>query len=213
MEHAQTCQEREASVCVLPVERSSLESVCKASMISEKVPWEDRRLHETDRWRAETASWPGATEPGGTYRPREAEVHPDGVAERTLRDGVRDLEGVGAEHRRHGAAVGARRLRGGVGLVVLQADPKEGFTLALLLEGRGQAPPAAVLVALHPLLVEELLQLQLENPRTKPLRRRSKLGAARRAATRRVRSLFGSYLAQQQGHDGESRQDGAAHVQ
>lgn len=31
----------------LPVERSSLESVCNASMISEKVPWEHKWLHET----------------------------------------------------------------------------------------------------------------------------------------------------------------------
>lgn len=31
----------------LPVERSSLESVCNASMISEKVPWEHKWLGET----------------------------------------------------------------------------------------------------------------------------------------------------------------------
>lgn len=31
----------------LPVERSSSESVCNASMISEKVPWGDKWLHET----------------------------------------------------------------------------------------------------------------------------------------------------------------------
>lgn len=29
------------------MERSSLESVCNASMISEKVPWEHKWLHET----------------------------------------------------------------------------------------------------------------------------------------------------------------------
>lgn len=34
-------------VYFLPVERSSLESVCNASMISEKVPWEHKWLHET----------------------------------------------------------------------------------------------------------------------------------------------------------------------
>lgn len=34
-------------VYFLPVERSSLESVCSASMISEKVPWEQKWLHET----------------------------------------------------------------------------------------------------------------------------------------------------------------------
>lgn len=88
-----------------------------------------------------------------TYRPREAEVNPDGVGERALRDDIGHLERVGAEHGRHGAAVGAWRLRGGVGLVVLETDPEEGLTLALLLERRGQASLTAVFVALHSLLV------------------------------------------------------------
>ena len=106
------------------------------------------------------------------YRPREAEVHPDGVGERSLGDGVRDLERVRAEDGRHGAAVGARRLRGGVGLVVLETDPEEGFTFTLLLVRRGQTALAAVFVALHSLLVQKLLQLQLKDSGTKPLWRK-----------------------------------------
>lgn len=114
-----------------------------------------------------------------THRPREAEVDADGVGEGALRDGVRHLEGVEAQHRRHGAAVRARRLRGGVGLVVFEADAEKGLTLALLLVGRGQAALAAVPVALHALLVEELLQLELKDPRTEPLRRDTTLGELR----------------------------------
>ena len=88
-----------------------------------------------------------------THRPCEAEVHPDGAGERALRDNIGDLERVGAQYRRHRAAVGARRLRRRVRLVVFQADPEKGFTFALLLERRSDSPLAAVLVALYSLLV------------------------------------------------------------
>lgn len=94
-----------------------------------------------------------ATHTDCTHRPREAEVNPDGVSERTLRDHIGDLEGVGPEDGSHSGAVGARRLRGGVGLVMLQTDPEKGFTLALLLERRGQPSFTAVFVALYSLFV------------------------------------------------------------
>lgn len=103
------------------------------------------------------------------YRPREAEVHPDGVGEGAVGEDVGDLEGVGAQDGGHGAAVRAWWLRGGVGLVVLETDPEEGLARALLLEGGRQASSAAVLVALHSLLVQKLLQLQLKHSRTKTL--------------------------------------------
>ena len=105
-----------------------------------------------------------------TYRPGESEADSDGVGEGALRDDVGDLERVGAEHGSHRAAVRARRLRGRIGLVVLQADPEEGFTFTLLLlVGRGLAARTAVLVPLDALLVEELLQLELEHSRTEAL--------------------------------------------
>ena len=104
------------------------------------------------------------------YRPGEAEADPDGVGEGALRDDVGHLERVGAEHGGHGAAVRAGRLRGRVGLVVLQADPEEGLTFTLLLlVGRGLAGRAAVLVPLDALLVEELLQFELEHSRAEAL--------------------------------------------
>ena len=105
-----------------------------------------------------------------TYRPGEAEADPDGVGEAALRDDVGDLERVGAEHGGHRAAVRAGRLRGRVGLVVLQADPEEGLTFTLLLlVVRGLAASTAVFVPLDALLVEELLQFELEHSRTEAL--------------------------------------------
>lgn len=110
---------------------------------------------------------------GCIYRPREAEVNPDGVGERTLRDDIWDLEWIGAEDGCHSAAVGARGLWGSVGLIVLETDPEEGLTLALLLERRSQTSFTAVFVTLYSLLVQKLLQLQLKNSRAKPLRRKA----------------------------------------
>lgn len=106
------------------------------------------------------------------YRPREAKVNPDGVGERSLRDGIRDLEGVWAEDGCHGGPIGARGLWGGVGLIVLETDPEEGFTFTLLLIRRGETSLTAVFVALYSFLVQKLLQLQLKNSRTKPLWRK-----------------------------------------
>lgn len=107
-----------------------------------------------------------------THRPREAEGEADRVGE-SVRVGLRDLEGVGAEDRSHGAPVGARRLRRDIGLVVLETNPKESLALALLvvvaLRMRRAATGAAVAVSRSPFLVEELLQLQLEHPRTQDL--------------------------------------------
>lgn len=102
-----------------------------------------------------------------TYGPGEAEGEADGVAEGGVGAArpVGDAEGVGAEHGGDGAAVGAGRLGGHAGLVVLEADAEEGLAVALLQPGAaGAAPPAAVAVAEEPLLVDELLQLQLEHP-------------------------------------------------
>lgn len=103
-----------------------------------------------------------------THRPREAEGEADRVGE-AVRVGLRDLEGVGAEDRSHCAPVGAGRLRGDVGLVVLETNPKESLALALLvvaLRMRSATTGTAVAVPRCPFLVEELLQLQLEHPRT-----------------------------------------------
>lgn len=103
-----------------------------------------------------------------THRPREAEGEADRVGE-AIRVGLRHLEGVGAEDRSHGAPVGTGRLRGDVGLIVLETNPKERLALALLvvvaLRVRSTTAGAAVAVPRRPLLVEELLQLQLEHPR------------------------------------------------
>ena len=58
---------------------------------------------------------------------------------------VGDAEGVGAEDGGDGAAVGAGRLGGDAGLVVLQADAEEGLAVALLQPGAsGAATPASV---------------------------------------------------------------------
>lgn len=102
-----------------------------------------------------------------TYGPGEAEGEADGVAEGGVGAArpVGDAERVGAEHGGDGAAVGAGRLGRHAGLVVLEADAEEGLAVALLQPGAaGAAPPAAVAVAEEPLLVDELLQLQLEHP-------------------------------------------------
>lgn len=104
-----------------------------------------------------------------TYWPREAERKADRVGE-TVRIGLRHLEGVGAEDWGHSPAVGARGLGGDAGLVMLQADPKEGLTLALLVTlWMRRASWATVGVPRYPLLVEKLLQLQLKQARAQHL--------------------------------------------
>lgn len=79
--------------------------------------------------------------------------------------GLRHLEGVGAEDWSHSTAVGTGRLRGDIGLVVLQTNPKESLALALLVLAlrMSRASGAAVGVSSHPFLVKELLQLQLKH--------------------------------------------------
>lgn len=102
-----------------------------------------------------------------TYGPGEAEGEADGIAEGGVgaARAVGDAEGVGAEDGGDGAAVGAGRLGGHAGLVVLEADAEEGLAVALLEPaGAGAAPAAAVAVAEQPLLIDKLLQLQLEDP-------------------------------------------------
>lgn len=95
-------------------------------------------------------------------RPGEAKGEADGVAEGGVRArAVREAEGVDAQHRSDGAAVGAGRLGGHAGLVVLEAHAEEGPAGA---RRRARAPAAAVAVPQQPLLVDELLQLQLEHP-------------------------------------------------
>ncbi len=102
--------------------------------------------------------------PANTHRPCEAEGEADWVGE-AVRVGLRHLEGVGAEDGSHGTAVRAGRLGGDVGLVMLQTNPKEGLALALLVLAlrKSRASGAAVAVSRYPLLVEELLQLQLKH--------------------------------------------------
>lgn len=100
--------------------------------------------------------------------PGEAEGEADGVAEGGLgaAGAVGHAEGVGAQHRGDGAAVGAGRLGGYAGLIVLEAHAEEGLAVALLQPGAGAAAPraAAVAVPQQPLLIDKLLQLQLEHP-------------------------------------------------
>lgn len=106
-----------------------------------------------------------------THRPREAEGKAHWVGE-GVRVGLRHLEGVGAEDGSHSSAVGARRLGGDVGLVVLQTDPKESLALALLVSLRmRRAAGAAVAVSRHSFLVEKLLQLQLKHSGAQNLQR------------------------------------------
>lgn len=107
-----------------------------------------------------------------THRPCEAEGEADWVGE-AVRVGLRDLEGVGAEDGSHRTPVRARGLRGDVGLVVLQTNPKESLALALLVVALRMcsATGAAVGVPRCPFLVEELLQLQLKHARAQNLQR------------------------------------------
>lgn len=99
-----------------------------------------------------------------TYRPCEAEGEADWVGE-AVRVGLRHLEGIGAEDGSHSTAVGAGRLGGDVGLVMLQTNPKESLTLTLLVLAlrMSRATGAAVGVPRYPFLVEKLLQLQLKH--------------------------------------------------
>jgi len=102
-----------------------------------------------------------------THGPGEAEGEADGVAEGRISAAraVGDAEGVGPQDGGDGTAVGAGRLGGHAGLVVLEADAEEGLAVALLQPtSSGAAPPAAVTVAEQPLLIDKLLQLQLEDP-------------------------------------------------
>lgn len=104
--------------------------------------------------------------PINTYRPCEAEREVDWVGE-AVRVGLRYLEGVRAEDGRHSTAVGAGRLGGDVGLVMLQTNPKESLalTLPVLALRMSRASGAAVAVPRYPFLVEKLLQLQLKHSR------------------------------------------------
>lgn len=98
-----------------------------------------------------------------THRPREAEGKADRVG-KAVRVGLGHLKRVGAEDGSHGSAIGAGRLWGDAGLIMLQADSKESlaFTLLLTLRMSG-ASGAAVGVPRYPLLVEKLLQLELKH--------------------------------------------------
>lgn len=118
-------------------------------------------------------------QPCGTYGPGEAKGEANGVAEGGVGAGraVRHTEGVGAQHGRDGTAVGAGWLRGHAGLVVLEAHAEEGLAVTLLQcrthawpTPATAAPTAAVAVAQEPLLVHELLQLQLKDPGAPNLR-------------------------------------------
>lgn len=106
-----------------------------------------------------------------THWPCEAEGKADGVGE-AVRVGLGNLERVGAEDWSHGAAVGAGRLWGDVGLIMLQTDPKESlaFTLLLALQMSG-ASGAAVGVPRYTFLVEKLLQLELKHSGAQNLQR------------------------------------------
>lgn len=107
-----------------------------------------------------------------TYRPREAEGKADGVG-KAVRVGLGHLKRVGAEDGSHGPAIGARRLWGDAGLVMLQADPKESLAFTLLLALRlSGVSGAAVGVSRYPLLVEEFLQLELKHSGAQHLQRR-----------------------------------------
>lgn len=123
---------------------------------------------------------PARARRGGAHRPGEAQREADRVAEGGVGAGtVGQAEGVDAQHRRDGAAVGAGRLGGHAGLVVLETHAEEGPAGA---RRRPRAPAAAAAVPQQPLLVDELLQLQLEHPRAPDLRGR----------TRRERRLRGA---------------------
>lgn len=102
--------------------------------------------------------------PTNTHRPCETEGEADWVGE-AVRVGLRHLEGVGAKNGSHGTAIGAGGLWGDVGLVVLQTNPKESLTLALLVLAlrKSRASGAAVGIPRYTFLVEELLQLQLKH--------------------------------------------------
>lgn len=116
-----------------------------------------------------------------TYGPGEAKGEADGIAEGgvSAARAVGDAERVGAEDGGDGAAVGAGRLGGHAGLVVLEADAEEGLAVALLEPaGAGAAPAAAVAVAEQSLLIDKLLQLQLEDPGGADLRGRGQRPSA-----------------------------------
>lgn len=104
-----------------------------------------------------------------THRPCEAEREAHWVGE-AVRVGLRYLEGVRAKHGGHGTAVRAGRVRGDVGLVVLQTNPKESLALALLVR-MSSASGTAVGIPTYSFFVEELLQFELKHSRTQNLQR------------------------------------------
>lgn len=108
---------------------------------------------------------------GKGARPGECKGEFDGVGEAWVRaDGLRHVEGVGSQHWGDSTAIGTWGLRGHTGLVVLQADPKESLALALLQALRaGHPTTAAVHVPYRTFLIDELLQLQLEEPGARDL--------------------------------------------
>lgn len=106
-----------------------------------------------------------------THRPCEAEGEADRVGE-AVRVSLGHLERVGAEDGSHGPAVGAGRIWGDAGLIVLQTDPKESLAFALLLALRvSGASGAAVGIPRYPFLVKKLLQLELKNSGAQNLQR------------------------------------------
>lgn len=121
-----------------------------------------------------TTSPPPHTPPGQakcaqvpTHWPGESKGESDGVAEGGVDAcAIRQAEGIDTQHWRDRTAVGAGWLRGHAGLVVLEAYSKEGPAGAR----RARAPAAAVAVPQQPLLVDELLQLQLKYARAPDLR-------------------------------------------
>lgn len=93
-----------------------------------------------------------------THRPREADGEAYGVGEGVMGSRLRELKGVGAEHRGDCAAVGAGGLWGHAALVVLQADAEQRLTFAGRSDG-GRGSAAASCLAPF---IQKLLQHQLK---------------------------------------------------
>lgn len=109
--------------------------------------------------------------PVNTHRPCEAEGKADRVGE-AVRVGLGHLERVGAEDGSHGPAIGAGRIWGDAGLIMLQTDPKERLAFALLLALQmSGASGAAVGIPRYPFLVKKLLQLELKHSGAQNLQR------------------------------------------
>lgn len=92
-----------------------------------------------------------------TYRPRELEREPDGVAE-ARQGGIRaEVNHVLAENGRHDVAVRARRRRVDLHLVLLQADPEPRLAYPRALARLGRAAGTALAQAILAVLVHKRL--------------------------------------------------------